>query len=376
VTTSIRDLVRTTSTVAFADSSTVAGDDWRTRLPEHKRRHLRIWLWGIAAVTLAVVAIGGITRLTQSGLSIVDWQPLIGAVPPLNDTEWTQAFERYRQFPEYRQLRPAMTLAEFKFIFFWEYLHRLLARLIGAVFLVPFLFFWRAGYLSRPLALRALGLFALGGAQGAMGWLMVRSGLVDRPAVSHYRLAAHLLLAFIILGSAIWLARELGIRRIRARATPETRRVLGNGLAIVGAVLVAQIVWGAFVAGTRAGLYFNTFPLMDGRLVPAGGLYLTPALLNLVENPAAVQWMHRVLGTVLLLATAVLFTRARHIAPDRTSRRLNAALVLLIALQYLLGVLTLIYRLPIGLAVVHQAMAAVVFAVWVVWTHHVRRATA
>jgi cytochrome c oxidase assembly protein subunit 15 len=353
-----------------------APGDWRVQLPEHKRRHLRLWFWSIAATTLAVVVIGGITRLTQSGLSIVDWQPLVGAVPPLDEADWTEVFDRYRQFPEYRQLRPAMTLAEFKVIFFWEYSHRLLARLIGVVFLVPFVFFWRAGYLSPPLALRALALFGLGASQGAVGWLMVRSGLVDRPAVSHFRLALHLFLAFTILGSAVWLARELGIARTRARAVPGAGFARTRGLAVTGAILVAQIVWGAFVAGTKAGLFFNTFPYMNGQLVPAAAFDLQPAVLNLVENPAAIQWMHRVLGTALLVAVAALFVRARRIAGDRRARRLSAALLLLVAAQYVLGVLTLIYRLPIGLAVLHQGTAAVVFAVWVVWMHHARTPSA
>jgi cytochrome c oxidase assembly protein subunit 15 len=172
-----------------------ATGDWRLALSERGRRRLRLWILAIAAMTASVLVVGGITRLTHSGLSIVEWQPLVGVVPPLGESQWLHRFEQYRRFPEYQQLRRDMTLGEFKRIFFWEYLHRLLARGIGVVFLVPCIAFWRAGYFTGPLATRVLVLFGLGAAQGALGWFMVRSGLVDRPSVSHYRLAAHVMLA-------------------------------------------------------------------------------------------------------------------------------------------------------------------------------------
>ena len=345
--------------------------DWRMQLPESKRRHLRFWFWSIAAITFAVVVIGGITRLTHSGLSIVDWRPVVGIVPPLNDAQWTEAFDRYRQFPEYQQLRRGMTLAEFKDIFFWEYLHRFGARAISVVFLIPAVFFWRAGYLTRPLALRALALFGGGALQGVVGWLMVKSGLVDRPSVSHYRLAVHLILAVAILGFSIWLARDLAIRWPLPGAKSSTRRTIGRGLGIVGALLAVQIIWGAFVAGMKAGVIFGTFPLMMGQLVPPGWMALDPPLVNLVQNPATVQWVHRLLGTILLLSAMAVFLKIRRIAPDRATRRLNVALLSSIASQYLLGVLTLLYYVPVSLAVVHQAMALIIVAIWVVSVHHV-----
>ena len=340
------------------------------RLPESKRRQLRLWFWSIAATTFAVVVIGGITRLTHSGLSMVDWRPVMGVVPPLNDAQWTEAFDRYRQFPEY-QLRTGMTVTEFKNIFFWEYLHRLVARLIGAVFLIPFAFFWRAGYLNRPLATRALALFGLGAMQGAVGWLMVQSGLVDRPSVSHYRLALHLVLALTILGFSVWLARDLAIRSPRAAARSSARRAIRRGLGIVGALLAAQMVWGALVAGMRAGLLFGTFPLMAGHLIPPGWLAVDPPLLNVVQNPATVQWVHRLLGSALLVSVIVFSLRVRGIAPDQPTHRLNVALLSLIASQYLLGVLTLIYQVPVLLAALHQAMALVILIVWVASMHRV-----
>jgi heme a synthase len=349
--------------------------DWRLEIPEMRRRPLRAWLWSIAGMTFLVLIVGGITRLTQSGLSIVDWDPIMGVVPPLNDAQWQEAFDRYRQYPEYQQLRQGMSMGEFQFIFFWEWFHRVVARAIGVVFLVPFLFFWIRGYFTRAVAGRALVLFGLGAAQGVMGWLMVASGLVDRPSVSHFKLAAHLSLAFVIFGYAVWLARELKVGRDRTAIPERGRRLLGRGLAVIGVLFALQVVWGAFVAGLKAGLYHNTFPLMEGRLVPPTLFFLDPPLINFVHNPIAVQWVHRVLGTLLGVAVLVFFFQVARAGVDAVSRRLNAALAGLMTVQYLLGVLTLIYFVPVTLGVIHQGMAMVVFGVWVSWAHHVRSMT-
>jgi len=347
--------------------------DWRLQIPESRRRPVRVWLWSIAGMTLLTLIVGGITRLTQSGLSIVDWQPIMGVVPPLSEAQWQEAFDRYRAFPEYQELRRGMSMAEFRFIFFWEYLHRMVARAIGLVFLVPFLFFWVRGWFSRPLLGRTLALFGLGAAQGAMGWFMVMSGLVDQPRVSHYRLAAHLSLAFVIFGYAVWLARELAVRPERPRVTGDTRRLLRTGLAWVGGILAVQIVWGAFVAGLKAGFYYNTFPLMGGGIIPPDFLRLQPAFLNLVENPSTVQWVHRLLGTVLLAVAGWFYLRVRSGEVDAGSRRVNPLLFGLIAVQYLLGVATLLLHVPVSLGVAHQAMAMVLVGVWLWWLHHARR---
>ena len=347
--------------------------DWRLDIQEPARRALRLWFWSIAAMTLAVLVVGGITRLTQSGLSIVDWKPVMGVVPPVGEAAWQETFDRYRQFPEYLELRRNMTLGEFKVIFFWEYLHRLVARLIGVVFLVPFAIFWLRGQLSGPLLRRSLALFALGALQGLMGWLMVKSGLVDRPSVSHYRLAAHLGLAFVIFGSAVWLARELSVDSVRRRVSRRARLLMRNGLAAIGVLLALQVLWGAFVAGLKAGLIFNTFPLMAGALVPPNLLPLSPALLNFVQHPTAVQWTHRVLGTLLLIAVAALYVRVRQVGADGLSGRLNDTLFVLVAAQYLLGVLALLYMVPVALGVIHQATAMIIAGVWVVWFHHCQR---
>ncbi len=325
-------------------------------------------------MTLLTLVIGGITRLTQSGLSIVDWAPIMGVVPPLNEAQWQEAFDAYRASPEYLELRRGMSMEEFRFIFFWEYLHRLVARAIGLVFLVPFLVFWVQGRLTRPLLGRTLALFGLGAAQGAMGWFMVRSGLVDVPRVSHYRLAAHLSLAFVIFGYAVWLARDLALPDVRRRVDGGVRRFLLAGLWVVGSLLAVQIVWGAFVAGLKAGFQYNTFPLMAGGIFPPDFLRLEPALANLVENPAAVQWTHRFLGTVLLGASGWFWWRARAARPDAFSGRMNALLFGGIAAQYLLGVATLLLVVPVWLGVTHQAVAMVLVGIWLAWFHHVQSA--
>lgn len=352
-------------------SSPAPSTDWRLEIPEAHRRPVRLWLWSLAGMTLLTLIVGGITRLTQSGLSIVDWAPFIGVVPPLNEADWQEAFDAYRAFPEYLELRRGMTLDEFRFIFFWEYLHRLVARAIGFVFVVPFVYFLIRRYLTPPLIGRTLILFGLGAAQGVMGWFMVRSGLVDIPRVSHYRLAAHLSLAFVIFGYAVWLARDLVLGPIRPAVPASTARLLRRGLLWLGGLLSLQIVWGAFVAGLKAGLYYNTFPLMAGGILPPDFLRLEPALVNLVENPSAVQWMHRFLGTVLLGVAAGFYVKVRGSAGmDSRSRTLNLALFGCVGLQYLLGVATLLLAVPVALGVAHQAAAMVLLGIWLVWVHH------
>jgi cytochrome c oxidase assembly protein subunit 15 len=297
-------------------------------------------------------------------------------IPPLSHDQWVDAFERYQQFPQYQKLNQGMTLGEFQFIFFWEYLHRLLARTIGIVFLVPFVFFLAKRWMNRPLALRALALFALGGMQGLMGWLMVASGLIDRPSVSHYRLAAHLSLAFLIFGYAVWLARELRVTRERPRVDARAVAVMARGLGVVGLLLGLQIVWGAFVAGLKAGFFANSFPKMGGAWIPATLFDYQPALSNLVANPVTVQWLHRVLGTLLALGVMALAWHMLRAPLDRTARRYGWLLLTVVSVQYLLGVLTLVNAVPVALGVTHQAVALVLFGIWVAASHHARELTA
>ena len=346
--------------------------DWRLQIAEPRRRVMRGWFWTIAAFTLCVLIVGGVTRLTHSGLSIVDWDPLMGVIPPLSHDQWQAAFERYQQFPQYQKLNQGMTLGEFQFIYFWEYLHRLLARTIGIVFLVPFAFFLARRWMNRPLALRSLALFGLGGMQGLMGWLMVASGLVDRPSVSHYRLAAHLSLAFLIFGYAVWLARDLSVKDDQPRVAARVRTPLIRALAALGILLGAQIVWGAFVAGLKAGFFANTFPKMGGAWIPATLFDYDPALRNLVANPVTVQWLHRVLGTLLIIGVAVYVWQLLETPVGRVARRHGLILLAVVAIQYLLGVLTLINAVPVALGVTHQATAMLLFGVWVAALHHAR----
>lgn len=360
----------TTTTIAAHEATVQPLGDWRLDIPESRRRPIRIWLWAVALMTLGVVIVGGITRLTLSGLSIVEWNPIMGVIPPIGDDAWREAFAAYQQTPDY-EWRSGMTLADFRFIFFWEYLHRLLARTIGLVFLVPFVVFWAKGWFNAAMRNRALALFALGAAQGLMGWLMVASGLVDRPAVSHYRLAAHLSLAFIIFGFAIWLTRELSVGTTRTAIPARARRALLRGLGVIGVLLGAQIVWGAFVAGLRAGKFYPTFPRMGGEWVPRELLMLDPALLNFVANAIAVQWTHRVLGTLLLLTVLVVALRVRRLV-DRRSRTLAAWFVAGIGAQYALGILTLVNVVPVSLGVIHQLVALLLVGLWLVWLHHAR----
>jgi heme a synthase len=360
--------------------------DWRLGIAEERRKPVRIWLWSVAAMTFLTLIVGGITRLTQSGLSIVDWSPLMGVFPPMSEAGWQEAFDAYRAYPEYLELRRGMTMEEFRFIYFWEYLHRLVARAIGLVFLVPFVVFAIKGHLTGPLLKRTLILFGLGAAQGAMGWFMVASGLVDTPRVSHYRLAAHLSLAFVIFGYAVWLARDLAVdggrdtasspgphpEKARSGASTSAHRFMRRGLLLIGALLAVQIVWGAFVAGLRAGFHYNTFPLMGGSLLPPDFVRLEPALLNLVENPTTVQWMHRLLGTVLLVVAAGFFLKVRRVHDaDARTKVLNVALFAGIGTQYLLGVGTLVWMVPVWLGVTHQAAAMVLVGLWLVWLHDV-----
>jgi cytochrome c oxidase assembly protein subunit 15 len=341
---------------------------WVAAIPPERRRHLRIWLWTGAALTASTLVVGGITRLTESGLSIVDWAPIVGSVPPLSHADWQEAFARYQQYPEYVKLRPSMTLSDFKYIYFWEYLHRMIGRLIGMVFLIPFIWFLIRGYFTRPLLKRTLLLFALGGMQGLMGWYMVKSGLVDRPDVSHYRLAAHLLLAMTIFGTCIWFANDL-LARPRPHVVAKSRTFLWHALVGLGALLVIQITWGAFVAGLKAGFIYPTFPLMDGSVFPPYGWVRDPVWINLVETLPTVQWVHRVLGTVLLISVIAFFIRVRRDQNLARYHRWSAVLAGLILLRYGLGVTTLLTHVKTAIGVTHQATALVILGTLLTFLH-------
>lgn len=319
-----------------------------------------------------MVVVGGITRLTLSGLSITEWNPVIGVVPPLSAADWAAEFAKYKQIPEYQAVHSGMSLAEFKDIFYWEYFHRLLGRLIGIAFGLPFLWFLVRRRLPRRLVPPLGGILLLGAAQGGLGWYMVESGLADRIEVSQYRLVAHLALALAIYAAILWTA--LGIVRDAPRVERERGAGWRRASEAIIALLAVTICAGGFVAGTRAGLIYNTFPLMDGRLVPAGYGQLHPFYLNWFENIAAVQFDHRVLavsvaaGALLMWAAGL---RAKLPNPARTGLHL---LLLAAAVQIALGIGTLILVVPIPLAAAHQAGAVLLLTAAIYFRHTLRAA--
>jgi cytochrome c oxidase assembly protein subunit 15 len=333
----------------------------------HADRGVRIWLIACCALITAMVTIGGITRLTGSGLSITDWAPIMGAIPPLNEADWNAAFAKYREIPQFKLVNPDITLSGFKFLFFWEWFHRLVGRSIGLVTFLPGIWFYATKRISRRLALRVLLGIVLGGLQGALGWFMVKSGLSERVSVSHFRLAAHLSLALVILSYFVWLTLSvfLGdrpVERDQLRARAFLRPRLAPYLALIG----LQIVYGAFVAGMKAGYGFNTFPLMDGMLVPRNLLAFEPAWVNAFENPATLQWIHRSLGWLVFFSSLGLWLSVRARAPRGEIRRPMTGLAHLVFVQFLLGVGTLLTVVSLPFAVLHQLGAAmvVVFATW------------
>jgi cytochrome c oxidase assembly protein subunit 15 len=328
---------------------------------------IRLWLWSVAGLILAMVLIGGATRLTDSGLSITEWQPLIGVVPPLDEAGWNVAFEKYKAIPEYRIVNRGMSLAEFKFIYWWEWTHRFLGRFIGLVVFVPLAFLWTTRRLEPRTVRSMILLLMLGGAQGALGWYMVKSGLAERTDVSQYRLAAHLTLAAAIYATVVWIALGIG--------TPSRRldtREAGMALGLVLLILL-QMALGGLVAGLDAGLSHNTFPLMDGKLVPDGLLVMTPRWRNLFENALTVQFLHRMMAYVL---GAAVFLHALGLTRSRCNggREISGWVLFgTVIIQMGLGVATLLSGVPLHLALLHQAGAMLLLTAAVIHLHLVIR---
>jgi cytochrome c oxidase assembly protein subunit 15 len=325
-------------------------------------RPVATWLFACAALVFAMVVVGGVTRLTHSGLSIVEWQPIVGTLPPLTDTQWEETFAKYRATPEFRLVNHAMTLAEFKGIFWWEYFHRLLGRAIGVVFLAPLLWFAARRRLPEGYGWKLVGIFALGGLQGAMGWYMVQSGLVDDPRVSQFRLTAHLGLALAIFAALLWAGLSLVDPRRSSLAAPAQRSVRRFALAVVALVFVMALT-GGFVAGIRAGFAYNTFPLMNGSLVPPEILSIDPWWKNFFWNMATVQFVHRALAWALAFLVPVLWWRLGAVPGLPARARTGGHLLLaLLAVQVGLGIATLLFVVLVPLAAAHQAGAVLVFA--------------
>ncbi len=323
------------------------------------------WLLLCCALVFAVVVVGGVTRLTRSGLSIVEWQPIVGILPPLSDAQWQEVFYKYQQTPEYQKVNLGMPLHEFKRIFWWEYFHRFLGRAMGLVFFVPLLYFALSRRIGRGLALRLFGIFLLGALQGALGWYMVRSGLVDDPRVSHYRLTAHLGLAFLIFAGILWTALSL-LAPQAAPPDPGRRRLL-RFAAGLSAIIFLMALSGGLVAGMHAGLAYNTFPLMNGYLVPPEYLVLQPWYWNLFNNVAAIQFDHRLIAWLLAILVLLFWLRSRSVQLQPRARLARNLLVLALTVQITLGILTLLLRVPVPLAALHQAGALTLFAasLWV-----------
>ena len=328
------------------------------------------WLLICCFTVFLMIVVGGVTRLTHSGLSIVEWQPIVGTLPPLNDEQWREAFVKYQLTPEFRQVNFGMDIAGFKGIFWWEYFHRLLGRLIGFVFFIPYALLLLRRRLQGSLAWKLLGIFLIGGLQGAMGWYMVQSGLVDDPRVSHLRLTAHLGIAFVIFAAMFWVALDL---LVPGRQSDPRIAGLRRFADVLAALVFLMALTGGLVAGIRAGFAYNTFPLMNGRWVPSEIFMLEPRYLNFVNNMATVQFDHRLLAW--LLAFLVPWFWWRLLKSDAGSRARVAAHVLLgaFAIQIALGIATLLLVVPVPLAAAHQAGAVLVFAAALYAAHALRQ---
>jgi cytochrome c oxidase assembly protein subunit 15 len=312
------------------------------------------WLLTGCLLIFIMVVVGGITRLTHSGLSISNYKLISGTIPPLNEVEWQEAFDLYKQYPEYQKINKHFTLEDFKDIYFWEWLHRFIGRLLGVIFIIPFLYFLLKKQLSRSTIRKSIILLFLGGFQGFIGWYMVKSGLVDRPDVSHYRLALHLSIAFLTFAYALWVALDIKY---------PVKKSLGTGIKrwiqLAFVLLVIQIVWGAFVAGLDAGFLHNHWPLMsDGKLIhETVTIEQSPVWRNFIEGKSGVQFVHRYLAYVVVIIIFILWIKTRKMSLTRLQNLGVQSLIYMVLIQFILGVFTLLYQVPVILGVLHQAMA-------------------
>ena len=329
-----------------------------TTLNNQNHKDIAIWLLVCCATIFGMIILGGVTRLTGSGLSMVQWAPIMGILPPLNQAEWQEAFLLYQQYPEYQLKNFHMSVDDFKSIFWFEYGHRLLGRSIGIIFLLPFLFFLFKGKIEKALTPKLITMFVLGGLQGLMGWYMVKSGLVNDPHVSQYRLTAHLGLAIVIYGYMLWVA--LGLLHPKINASKQNPALSRLAL-IISSIVFITILSGGFVAGTHAGFAFNTFPLMDGKLIPVGLFDLSPVWRNFFENIVTVQFDHRVLATLLFLLIPIFWLKASKLELTPLAKTGCHLLLAALTLQIALGISTLLLVVPVALAATHQAGAVILF---------------
>lgn len=337
-----------------------ANADYASSVPDRdrllrNRAQVRFWLYCVLVVLFALILVGGATRMTGSGLSITEWKPIHGVIPPLNEAEWQEEFLKYQQIPQYEKINHGMSLDEFKGIFWWEWAHRLLARGVGFLFAIPLVFFWVTRRVERGLTPKLIGILALGGLQGAIGWWMVASGLVERVSVSQYRLATHLTIASLIFMATMVVARGLAPHS-QTPAGRRTQRLAG----ILTLLVMVQIYLGGLVAGLHAGLSYTTWPLMDGKVIPGDLLLLEPVWRNFFENPKTVQFVHRI-GAYTLFVVALwhMIATGRSI-PGSTHARRAVLLFILVLIQAIVGIATLVMQVPMHLALTHQGFALVV----------------
>ena len=336
------------------------------------QKPIAIWLLVCCALVFAMIVVGGVTRLTDSGLSIVEWQPIVGTMPPITQQDWDVLLEKYRATPQYQQVNKGMSVDEFKTIFWWEYFHRLLGRLIGLVFFVPFVYFLWKKSIDRSLGMKLAGIFVLGGMQGFMGWYMVMSGLVNDPHVSQYRLTAHLGLAFIIFAAMFWVALGLlSPQREQTQPNEQMSSLRKFAFGLSGLIFI-MIISGGFVAGIRAGFAYNTFPLMAGHLIPPGMFMLEPWYRNFFDNVTTVQFDHRLIAWLLAFLVPFFWYKSRQVALSGTTRIACNLFLLMLIIQISLGISTLLLVVPIPLAASHQGGAVVLFAASLWVSHRLR----
>lgn len=335
---------------------------------ESGNRQVAIWLLICCGLVFAMVVLGGVTRLTGSGLSMVDWRPIMGWLPPLSDTEWQRTFEMYQMSPEFQKINSAMDVNGFKGIFWLEYLHRLLGRTIGIVFAVPFVFFWIKGYIASREWPKYVLMFVLGGLQGVLGWYMVKSGLVDNPHVSQYRLTAHLIAAFLIYAYMFWVALTL-----LYPSSGGKRHAWYGKTILLTALICVTVISGGFVAGLKAGEIYNTFPMMGDSLIPPGLFALEPLWRNLTENITTVQFDHRILAIATFAVIVIYWLKSRKVELPQRSRPATNALLHTAVLQVALGISTLVLSVPTVLAAAHQAVAMLLFTIGLFLVHSLRK---
>ena len=331
---------------------------------DKEKKRVAAWLISCCFLVFVMVVLGGVTRLTGSGLSMVDWRPVTGVLPPLSDIEWSKTFAQYRESPEFQKINFMMDMQGFKRIFWYEYLHRLFGRLIGVVFLIPFLYFLVRGYIYRHEWPKYLLMFILGGMQGVLGWYMVKSGLVDNPHVSQYRLTAHLIAAFVIYAYMFWVAMDLLYRNSDGHRHCWYSKTVG-----LAALVIVTVISGGFVAGLKAGLVYNTFPLMGEQLVPPGIFALEPVWKNFFDSVVTVQFNHRILAITTFVAVIAYWYFGRHQGFPSRARPALDILLLLAIVQVGLGVSTLVLHVPVALAALHQATALLLFTVMIYLCH-------